>query len=71
MMSDDIDWLMITGAEEEHQDVLLQIIKIWITIWAISFAKHILETYKQEAKKSTDKVKVLRHNLSLISYNNI
>jgi len=32
VMSDDIDWLMITGAEEEHQDVLLQIIKIWITI---------------------------------------
>ena len=33
-MSDDsvlFDWLMITGAEE-HQDVLLQIIKIWITI---------------------------------------
>jgi len=35
LMSDDnvlFDWLMITGAEEEHQDVLLQIVKLWVTI---------------------------------------
>ena len=65
-MSDDsvlFDWLMITGGEEEHKDVLTQIVKHWITIRANSFAKHILETYKQEARKSTDKSKGLRTRL--------
>jgi len=65
MHNDDVlfDWLMITGDEEEHKDVLLQIVKQWITIRANSFAKHILETYKQEAKKSTDKSRGLRTKL--------
>jgi len=69
VMSDDsvlFDWLMITSTEE-HKDVLLQIVKLWVTIRANSFAKHILEMYKRKQRNPLIKLKVLEHDFSLIS----
>ena len=40
------DWLMITGDEEEHKEILGQIIKQWVAIRGHSFAKSVLEQYK-------------------------
>ena len=57
------DWTMITGNEEEHRDILFQIIKLWVTIRGHSFAKSVLEQYKNEAKKATKKSKGLRTQL--------
>ena len=56
-------WMMITGNEEEHRDTLFQIIKLWVTIRGHSFAKSVLEQYKNEAKKATKKSKGLRTQL--------
>lgn len=58
LSSDDsvlFDWMMITGDEEEHRDTLHQMIKLWVTIRGHSFAKSVLEQYKQETKKATKK----------------
>lgn len=50
--------------DEEYKDVILeQVIMKWITIRGFSFAKSILEQYKREAKKSTQKSKPLRSTL--------
>ena len=57
------DWLMITGNEEEHKDILIQLVKQWVVIRGHSFGKSILEEYKQAAKKSTNKSKGLRTKL--------
>lgn len=57
------DWLMITGDEEEHKEILGQIIKHWVAIRGHSFAKSVLEQYKQATKKSTTKSKGLRTQL--------
>ena len=54
------NWTM-TGAENE--EVLVEIIKLWLDIQGFSFAKSVMEKYKQETKKSTRKSKSLRTKL--------
>ena len=54
------NWTM-TGAENE--EVLNEIIKLWLNIRGFSFAKSIMEKYKQESKKCTGKSKGLRTKL--------
>ena len=54
------NWTM-TGAENE--EVLVEIIKLWLDIRGFSFAKSVMEKYKQETKKSTGKSKSLRTKL--------
>ena len=49
------DWLMMTG-NEEHKELLTQIIKQWVAIRGHLFAKSVLE---QATKKSTTKSKGL------------
>ena len=62
------DWMMITGDEVEHHDTLIEVIKVWVTIRGHSFAKLVLEQYKQETKKPQIKVKVLELNYLQTSY---
>ena len=47
----------MSGAENE--EVLVVIIKLWLDIRGFSFAKSVMEMYKQETKKSTGKSKSL------------
>ena len=54
---------MITGDESENQEVLGKIVKLWITIRGFSFAKSIVEKYRQATKKRTAKTKELRTKL--------
>lgn len=66
LRSDDsvlFDWLMITGDEEEQQEILFALIKYWVNIRGHAFAKSILEKYKNDNKKSTNKSKGLRTKL--------
>ena len=51
-----LNWTM-TGSNDE--ELLQEIIKLWVTIRGFSFAKSIMEKYKQESKKSTKKSKGL------------
>ena len=62
---DDIlfNWTMITGDETEREDVLLALIKLWITTRGFSFAKAVMEKYRNESKKTTTKSKGLRTRL--------
>ena len=64
MLSNDDDvlfnWTMITGGETENEEVLHEIIKLWITTTGFSFAKSIMEKYRGESKKRTAKSKGLR-----------
>ena len=66
MLSSDDDvlfnWTLITGDETE-KDVLLEIIKLWITTRGFSFAKSVMEQYRAESKKRTAKSKGLRTRL--------
>jgi len=57
------NWTMITGDETENQDVLSEIIKLWVTIRGFSFAKSIAEKYCKDTKKRTAKSKGLRTKL--------
>ena len=54
------NWTM-TGAEDE--DLLQEIITLWITIRGPLFAKSVMEKYKLANKKSTEKSKGLRTRL--------
>ena len=54
------NWTM-TGSDDEN--LLQQIIKLWVTIRGFSFAKSIMEKYKQESKKSMEKSKGLHTKL--------
>ena len=67
MLSNDDDvlfnWTMITGGETENEEVLHEIIKLWITTSGFSFAKSIMEKYRGESKKRTAKSKGLRTRL--------
>ena len=67
MLSNDDDvlfnWTMITGGETENEEVLHEIIKLWITTRCFSFAKSIMEKYRGESKKRTAKSKGLRTRL--------
>ena len=55
-MDDDVlfNWTM-TGGEDE--DVLKEIVQLWITIQGNSFAKSIMKKYKKKSKKMTSKSK--------------
>ena len=58
---DDIlfNWTMITGNETEREDILLALIKLWITTRCFSFAKAVMEKYRNDSKKTTTKSKGL------------
>ena len=51
------DWLMITGNEEEHKDILIQLVKQWVVIRRHSFGKSILEEYKLTSSKEVHQQK--------------
>jgi len=50
--------------EEDSKEIILcELVTNWITIRGFSFTKSILERYKQETKKGTQKSKALRATL--------
>jgi hypothetical protein len=49
--------------EEARELILEQIVRKWITIRGFSFTKSVLEQYKRETKRSTEKAKPLRSTL--------
>ena len=56
----------LAGQDENDkscQCCLLKLVEKWVTIRGFSFAKNLLELYKQEEKKSTGKEKSLRSKL--------
>ncbi len=59
-------WSMLTvEVEEAEGEVLLgMIVGLYITIRGFSFSKSLMEMYKQEAKKCTQKAKSLRRKLA-------
>ena len=59
-------WCLASQMEgdEAADTCLAMIVKMWITIRGFSFAKNIIEMYKQETKKETEKAKSLRSTLS-------
>ena len=61
-VDDDVlfNWTM-TGAKDE--EVLNEVVKLWITIRGHSFAKSVMEKYKKQSKKITSKSKGLRTTL--------
>ena len=57
-------WCLIGYADDEFGEQCLdQIVDKWITIRGFSFAKSMLEMYKQGSKKGTEKSKSLRTRL--------
>lgn len=58
-------WVMVScGMEEEVSESLLEnIIYLYITIRGFSFASSVLERYKKENKKGTQKAKTLRQSI--------
>ena len=59
-------WSILTiEVEKEEGAVLLgMMVNLFITIRGFSFSKSLMEMYKQEAKKSTQKSKSLRRKLT-------
>ena len=51
------------GSDEENEECLYNIINKWVTIRGFSFASSLMELYKQENKKGTEKSKSLRTKL--------
>ena len=58
LLSSDVD------QEEANKELLLMIVDLWITIRGFSFAKSILEQYKQLHALNTSKPKALRKVVS-------
>ena len=56
-------WTMITGEESLNENILYELIKLWVTIRGYSFAKSIVERYRLATKKRTEKTKGLRTKL--------
>lgn len=56
--------------EESKELILEQIVSKWVTIRGFSFTRSILEQYKKEAKKTTQKAKPLRSTLCTSSSTN-
>ena len=52
-------WTMITGEESLNENILYELIKLWVTIRGFSFAKSIVERYRLATKKRTEKTKGL------------
>jgi len=67
LKDDDVLFYWCLAGQIEGDDAadksLSMIIDLWITIRANSFAKHILEMYKQNTQKGTGKAKSLRSTL--------
>ena len=59
-------WCLLSGnMDQESADKLLEmLINKWITIRGFSFAKSIMEMYKNETKKGTQKAKALRRKVA-------
>jgi len=60
------DWLMASRLSLEDDisnNCLRQIVKKWLSIRGNSFARNVMESYKQESKKGTQKSKPLRSTL--------
>ena len=57
-------WIMLSSSMEEEvsHNVLDSIIYLYITVRGFSFASSVLERYKREAKKGTQKAKTLRQS---------
>ena len=68
VLNDDVFFYWCLAGQIEGDETadtsLAMIIKMWITIRGFSFAKNIMEMYKQETKKGTEKAKSLRSTLS-------
>lgn len=56
-------WTLITGEELLKENILHEMIRLWITIRGFSFAKSIVEKYRIATKKRTAKSKGLRTKL--------
>ena len=58
-------WVMLScGMEEEVSDNVLDgIIYLYVTVRGFSFASSILERYKKEERKGTQKAKTLRQSI--------
>ena len=50
--------------KKQNKELLLMIVDLWITIRGFSFAKSILEQYKQLHALNTSKAKALRKVVS-------
>jgi len=61
------NWTMITGDESENQEVLGEIVKLWIKTRGFSFAKSIAEKYRQAARRGLRRLKVLGLNCLLMN----
>jgi len=59
------DWVLAEGLlnKSESDKCLAKIVDKWIVICGFSFAKLMMEMYKQLSKKGTDKSKPLRSKL--------
>lgn len=58
-------WCLVGEMDEEiGMECLEKIITKWVTIRGFSFAKSLMELYKQRSKKSTQKSKGLRTKLA-------
>ena len=59
------DWQLAVGLvdQSESDKCLAKIVDKWIVIRGFSFAKSMMEMYKQSSKKGTDKSKPLRSKL--------
>lgn len=59
-------WSILTIEVEKEEDAVLlgMMVDLFITIRGFSFSKLLMEMYKQEAKKSTQKSKSLRRKLT-------
>ena len=58
-------WSIISAEwEEKEEQILLQmLIEMWVTVRGFSFAKSMLEMYKQAQKKTVQKSKGVRKQL--------
>ena len=57
-------WIMLSSSMEEEvsHNILDSMIYLYITVRGFSFVSSVLERYKREAKKGTQKVKTLRQS---------
>lgn len=63
-------WLLISqdiDSEDDSQELLTEIIKLWTTVRGFSLAASWMEVYKQSSAKTTKKSTSLRKSLSGLS----
>ena len=56
-------WSIISAEEKEEQILLRMLIEMWVSVRGFSFAKSMLEMYKQAQKKTVQKSKGVRKQL--------